>query len=192
MLQAGIYEVCIGESSAATVYRENPNIKAQDLRFINSELQDLIDTTDTKQLSKRIRGKLAKIIEFLVTDHWYTNLEEDDRDIVCKQILESSREIQDRDYYFSLARDYSYASVLDFILINGWDGGEESKQKLEEYRKGLIEMCQAHCNLLMKIARAKAEGREITEVEKDDGKTTVMLNEGMRRALAGEEIFDKE
>ena len=58
--------------------------------------------------------------------------------------------------------------------------------------KWFIEACDDHFDFLLTIARARSEGREITEREKDRGKTAVFMKELMRRALVGEVIFDDD
>lgn len=45
--------------------------------------------------------------------------------------------------------------------------------------------------MVLLLARAMAEGRQITDEEKERGQTTTMLKEVTRRALAGERVIDE-
>lgn len=184
-------EVFQGDTSTAEVYKSHPDIKRQHWKEIRNDLGTIIGSGNDSELSKRLRGKFAQQLELLVTDHFYTNLETNDRDIYCQHLLNSSREIQDRNYYFGLAYDYTYATVLEAIIFKGWDGGEDSRERLKEFQRGFIDTCKDHCNLVLAIARAHGESRELSEEEKERGKTTILLKEGMRRALAGEKVFDE-
>lgn len=184
-------QICQGDTSAAEVYRDHPDVKKQHWKEIRNDLAALIGTGNDSELTRRLRGKFAQQLELLVTDHFYANLEADDRDIYCQHALNSTREIQDRNYYFSLPYNYTYATVLEAIIFDGWASGEESKERLKEFQRGFIDNCKSHCSLVMSIARAHRENRELSEGEQENGKTTILLKEAMRRALAGEKVFDE-
>ena len=179
-------EICESDTaSTKKTYRDHPDVKNQDWIEIRHDLKTLIGSGNDAALTKRLRGKFARQIEFLVADHFYTNLETDDRDIYSQHVLISSRDVQDRERYFSLAHNYTYATILEAIIFNGWDDGEESKGRLTEYQRGFTDACKDYCIVLMSIARATNDDRELSEVEIEKGKAAIQHKAGMRIALTG-------
>lgn len=183
-------DVCESDVSAARIYRDHPEVKKQDWDSINKTLLELIRTGDITERTKKIRGKFAEMIELLVTDHFYTNLEAEDRECYANYIG-STMEVEDRNYYFSLAYHYSYATILEVIIFGGWDGSQASARQLKQLQENYTDSCQDTCKLGLSIAQAKKQGREITDKEKESWKTTMMLKELGRRGLAGEKVFDE-
>lgn len=183
-------EVCSSTASAANIYRDHPNVKKQNWKAIRSELMELTANSSSSQLALRLRSKFAEVVELLVTDHFYTNLDVEDREYFAK-FIGSTREAEDRNYYFGIARDYSFATILESIIFGGWSGSDDSKKTLKELQRAFIDTCKSHCEFGLKAARANASNTELTQDEKEIGKSTVMLKEVARRALAGEKIFDE-
>lgn len=183
-------DICHGETSAAEVYRDNPSAKAEHWESIDQNLSQLLKPIDIHEVTQGLRGRFAQMVEVLVTDHFYTNLEPQDREYYANYIGSTS-EVEDRNYYFSLAHDYAYATILEYIIFNGWEGSEASISHLKELQTNYIDSCQDTCKLTLKLSKAKAQGQEITKEEKESGRTTMMLKEALRRGLAGEKVFDE-
>jgi hypothetical protein len=184
-------EVCEGDSHAAHVYRQYPNVRKEHYEAICTELKQLAKTEEGPPLTQALRGKFAEVVELVVFDHWYTNLDEHDRDLISKHILSSNRQTQDQVYYLSFAENYAFATILEFVIFQGWDGEDASKSHLSECHRGFVDMCKDHCDMALLLASAMAEGRQITDEEKERGQTTIMLKEATRRALAGERVIDE-
>jgi hypothetical protein len=184
-------ELCGNDTAASRVYRDHPDRKKSDWKEIKSQVEKIGALPYGKERTAAFRGAFAEQIDVLATSLWYTNLEADDREKFAKFILSSTREVQDRVYYFGLPYHYMYASILEFIIFTSWDGDEHWKEDLREVQGNYMDLCRQHCDLLLKISRARSEGRQLTEEEKDAGKPIVTLREATRRALAGEKVFDE-
>jgi hypothetical protein len=185
-------DMCHGDGPVAEIYRQHPDVKGRVWKDIRNELEDIASAGAGERLMRRLRGKLAEYVQLLVTAKFYTNLEAADRELFAQHVIGSSREIQDQVYYLGLALDYAFVAILEFIIFEGWGGDQDSKKHLKEVQAGFMDECSAHCQFVMLVARGKSEGRELTDAEKENGKLTVTLREGLRRALAGEAILDKE
>ncbi len=178
--------VCASDTSAAEIYKEHPSVRIADWRRIRHALLELTNVEEQAKLNLRIRGAFASAVEALVRAHYYTNLDVADRDHFAA-FVESTRETCDRDYYFAMAHDYAYAAVLEFVIFAAWTG---SKEELKERQRLYIDICKSHCAMFLRLAKAKAEGRPITEAETASAKTENLLKELARRALAGEKVLD--
>ncbi|ESS71856.1 hypothetical protein MGMO_86c00160 [Methyloglobulus morosus KoM1] len=178
-------EVCCSTASAADIYRDHPNAKKQDWKAIRSELMQLTSSSNSSILTRLLRSKFAHVVELLVTDHFYTNLDVEDREYFAK-LIGSTREIEDKNYYFSMARDYWFATILETIIFGGWTGSDDSRENLKKLQRAFVDSCKLHCEFKLKTARANGTNTELTHDEKEIGKTMIMLKEVARLALAGE------
>ena len=186
-------EVCsgVGNSSAAKIYGAHPDVRDKHWKEIREDFATLVGNGNDPNLTKRLRGKWVEQLEHLVGDHFYTNLEEADRDVFA-QYSQSDRASEDESYYWSIAYHYTYASLLDAVILGGWDGQPGSKEQLTTLKDNYIASCQDWCKLVLEIAWKKHDGIAVTEDDKKRGKTIDMFKEAERRALAGEKIFDDE
>jgi hypothetical protein len=182
--------VCEGDTSAANIYRDNPSIRGHDWKAIQSDLVELTDATEASQLTQRLRGRFAETVESLVSDNFFTNLDADDRASFAA-FIESNSETSDETYHFAIAYDYAYAAVLEFIIFANWNGTEESKANLKALQQVFIDACKSQCEMGLMAAKAKSQGRALTEQEMEAGRTTKALMEVARRALAGERVFEQ-
>ena len=181
-------EVCRSTASAAEIYHDHPNAKKQDWKAIRSELLKLTSTSNPSVLTLRLRGKFAQVLESLVTDHFYTNLDIEDREYFAR-LIGSTREVEDKKHYFSMARDYSFATILETIIFEGWSGSDDSRENLKELQRSFIDACQLHCEFELKVAHAYGSNIELTQDEKEIGKTWIILKNLARSALAGEKAM---
>jgi hypothetical protein len=177
--------ICQGDTFAADIYRVHPDIKEQDWKAIRENLVETGNTGDASELAQRLRGRLAVMVESLVNDHFYANLGETDRELFAK-LLGSSREAEDGRRDVSTTHDFAYASVLEFVILNGWASEDVTVESLASLQQAFIEHCNAHCALELAFARAQAQGRQITEAEKEQAKATGLHKEAARRAFAGD------
>jgi hypothetical protein len=157
-------DICRDTVSAADIYRKYPDIKNKDWKSIRRQLLEL--SADPRSLTLRFRGKLATVTESLVTCHFYTNLVLEDRELWASSIG-STCEIEDRIYYFKMALDYSFATILKAILLNGWTGDNASKSELKDLHNSFIESCQSHCKIGFELAKAVDNGMEVEQHEKE-------------------------
>jgi hypothetical protein len=184
-------ELANGENATASVQKAHPDIRKEHWKSVRTVLDAITAETDTRKRTLLIRSQLAKYVELVVTAHWYTNLSEGERDLVARFVLDSSRQTQDEHYYFSFANNFAVANVLDAFVTHGWEGSEASRQQIKLAKERFIEQCKEHCALLLKIAKAKNAGSDLTDSEQNSGKTTMTLKEGFRRMLAGEKVLDE-
>jgi hypothetical protein len=182
-------ELSAGDNVAAKIYREHPAQKKSDWKAITRELKSL-RKPDGTFATKDLLAALAVASEALEEAGYYMNLSDDDRTLIARHIFNSTREVQDRAHYLNFPCRYMWASILEFTLVGSNDGNERFKKDLNRVQKTFSEACVQHNALLLKIAKAKAEGRELTAKEKEDGQFVRMLKEGARRALAGEKVLD--
>lgn len=181
--------MCEGKSHAAVVYRENSALKQLNRDKIKKEIQALTSDSEQHQVTSNFRRKFAEMTEQLVSHHHYVSQSEADRELLSLQ-LGSTREVQDENYYYGLAYVFIYAAILEALVFHGWSGSEESKKQLSKLHSNYLDTCKTHCDLVMLMAKARGEGRELTDSEKENGKSTILLKEATRRALAGEQVFD--
>lgn len=186
-------EVCagIGSKSVAEIYRDHPDLKVTHWREIRAKVAELIGTGDDPDLGRRLRHEWAERLDVLVGTHFYTNLDTEARQTLAKYMYDSDLETQDRVYYISMAYDFTFASVLDGIILNSWRGPPGSLEQLKKHKENFISSCQDYCQLALEIAKRKRDGREATEEEQEAGKLVYYMKEFTRRALAGEKIFDE-
>lgn len=182
-----IDEVCAGDSSAAEIYRKHPNVKAEHVKEIMDDFIKLIGNGDDPDLTRRLRARWADRLEQLVASHFYTNLEEKDR-LVLAQYSESDMSTLDEQYYWSIAFNYTYSSILGGLIINGWVGSQESKEKLINLKDSYITSCQEWQQFVLSLAWKKHDGLELTEDEKSNGKTMGTLMDMTKLVLAGEQM----
>jgi hypothetical protein len=185
-------EVCVatGESSAADIYRKHPEVKATHKDAILNDFAVLIGSADDASLTSRMRGKWASQLSKLVDAHFYTNLEEADRDALAKW-TEQDRTTLDESYYWGIALHYTYASILGAIILNGWNGTPESKQLLDKQKQNYIDCCKEWSQLTITLARKHVAGMPVTDEDRRNGKTASDLMELTRRSLAGEKVYDE-
>jgi hypothetical protein len=180
------------DNFAAKVYREHPNHKKSDWKKIEGEIRQIGAMPYGVERTKKVRTAFANSIDILQSSLFYLNLSDTDRALIAQHIFQSTRDVQDRGYYFESTYFFMYGLILEFILFNSWDGDEHSKAHLKELHKNYMDLCRDHCQLLLQIARARSEGRELSEKEKEAGEPVVTLREATRRALSGEKVFDDQ
>jgi hypothetical protein len=105
--------------------------------------------------------------------------------------LETTRDVKDQQCFFSVPYNYTYSAILEAIIFDGWEGTPGSLEQLRRHKESFIDLCKDQCKLVMQLAQTKSEGRDLSKAEKQSGKNTMPLKEAMRRALAGERIFDE-
>jgi hypothetical protein len=176
--------ICQGDTTAADVYRVHAVAKQQDWTAIRQDLLELSGCNDTPLLAQRLRDGLATVVESLVTDHFYANLEVGDRDLFAK-LLRTNRETEDRRHDISTTHDFAYASVLEFVIFNGWASDNLTLEDFAALQKTFIDHCIAHCALELTFAKARAHGEQISPEELERGKTIVARKNAARRAFAG-------
>lgn len=186
-------EICAGvnNTTVAEIYRDHPDVKVKHWQEIRAKVTELIGTGDDPDLAKRLRHEWAESTDQLASTLFYVNLDADERETFAKYTLDSDLATQDRVYYFSMPYDYTFASVLGSIILNGWVGPKGSKKELKKILKMFTSNCQDYYQFVLQCAYRKREGREITEEDKEAGKSVYYMKEFGRRALAGEEIFDE-
>lgn len=177
--------ICQGDTFAADTYRVHPDIKVQDWKAIRENLVEL-SASEPSELPQRLRARLASMVESLVRDHFYANLRPSDREIYAKW-LGSSREKADRTHDVSTTHDFAYASVLEFVICNGWASNGLGVEDLAALQKVFIDCCTANCDQEFAIARAHARGQELSDAEKQRSETILSRKEAARRAIAGED-----
>jgi hypothetical protein len=182
-------EVCRQDNFAAKVYAELPDLKEEHWKAVVREL-DRLAKLHGKAVTTHLRSQLAGQIDLLVTANWYTHLDETDRAAVAQHIWGSDPETQDRNYYFSLPYSYTWTSILEALLFNGWNGPPGTKEALGKFQNGLMDACQDCCAFVLVMAHAKAEERELTDPEREKGRALTVQKEELMRLLAGEEAFD--
>ena len=181
-------QVCSQEGmAAAEVYAAHPQVRAETWEDIRKEVIAFA-RVEGRERALAVRGRLAEQIELLSTAHFYTNLAEADRDVWARQVLSSTRQQQDEVYYFAMAYNYSFATVLESIFFLGWTGDEDAKETLKNVERNFMDDCRQHCELVFKIAHAREMGIELGDDEKERGKSIVLMKELNRRALAGEKL----
>jgi hypothetical protein len=178
---------CATDSTAADIYRQRPGIKWRHRRAIRRDLLEVLISGRPSELSQRLRTRFAEILDALTMDHFYTNLGATERLYIAK-FSGSTRETWDRDRYFGIAHDFAYATVLEFIIFNSWNGSEESKNNLKEMQRAYVDMCKAHCEVGLQAAAALANDRPLTDAEREQGRTAITFKEFARRKLSGESI----
>jgi hypothetical protein len=178
--------ICQGDTSAADTYRVHPDIKEQDWTAIREDLSALSSTGNSSELAQGLRGRLASMVESLVTDHFYASLEAGDRELYAKAIGRN-REAEDRVHEISTTHDFASASVLEFLVLNGWVGEEISVDELAALQKSFIDHCREHCALQLALARAQAQGQAAPDAESRRGAAIVLQKEAARRLFAGQD-----
>lgn len=185
-------EICagVGTSHAADVYKLHPDIKDTHWEEIREDFAALVGDGDDPDLTKRLRGKWVKEMHDLANAHFYTNLQETDREVLAKY-SGSDRASMDETFYWMMAYHYTYASLLDAVIVHGMDFSLGQKETMESLRENYISSCREFSELALKLAWNKHNGIAISEEDKQKGKTIHVLMEAERRALAGEKIFDE-
>lgn len=185
-------DLSAGDNLAARIYREHPAQKASDWRAIKREIKRLRKPSGGYP-TKDLLVALAAASDNLEGAGYYLNLSDDDRGLIARHIFNSTREDQDRGNYLSFPFRYMWASILEVVLIGSNDGDKRFQENLHRVQKTFSEACGQHNAMVLKIAKAKAEGRELTAKEKEDGKFAMMIKEAALRALSGEKVtFDDE
>jgi len=180
------------DNFAAAIYRAQPNRKKADWKKIKAEIKQLSALPYGKERTQKFRKTFADTMEVMETSSFYLNLSDADRALYAQHLLQSTKEVQDHIYHFDSTYLFMYSVILEFIIFESWDGDEYSKNRLKELQKNYLDLCRDHCQLTMKIANARSEGRELTPEEKEAGKTVVTLREATRRTLSGEKLFDDQ
>ena len=182
-------DLSAGDNPAARIYREHPAQKKRDWKAITRELKRLRKPSGGYP-TKDLLAALAAASDNLEGAGYYLNLSDDDRSLIARHIFNSTREEQDRGNYLTFPFRYMWASILEVVLVGSNDGSERFKQDLNQVQKTFSEACAQHNAMLLKLAKAKAEGRELTAKEKEDGKFVMMMKEAARHALSGEKVLD--
>ena len=182
---------CADEGAIHTdVYRNHPSRKAQDWQKIRDEIGRLCAGPDGSEKTKRLRKRFAESLDAVVATSWYLKLPDDERELIARHIFNSTTAEQDRGYYFTFPYWFMLGAILESFIFYGWSGSEVARDKLKQLQTDYMDYCRQHCGLLLQIAKAKSEGRELTDTEKEGGKTIQMFREMMRRALSGEKVLD--
>jgi hypothetical protein len=184
-------EVASGANSAAELFRNEPVRKSQMWRTINEELSKIVSDGERSRITINFRTALANSLEFFVSANFYNNLGDGDKDLWARLILSSTKQEQDQVYYYAEIYNYVWCEILQFIIFNAWDGGDEGLKYLKDMCGTFRDTCIEHCKLVLVVARAKNKGQEITPAEKESGKTTAVLKEAARRRVAGEKFDDE-
>lgn len=174
-------------SAAAEVYATRPVERAAVWKEIRSRVIEIVGFEGTARVLE-IRKALADEIDATVFAHFYLNLSDEERDLISRNIFSSTSEEQDKLYFFAHPRHLALATVLEGMFYYGWSGSEEAKENVREVQRAFIEQCQEHCQLILKIARARENGTDLTESEKKQGELVVMMKDLTRRGLAGEKL----
>ena len=181
-------EVSNGSTHAANVYRKEPKRKRQDWELIKQDLARIAGHSNPSAVTKSFRTELATQLEYLVSAHHYMNLPDDDRKLFATEIVHSTKQEQDRGYYYAFAYHYVWCEILQYIIFNGWDGDDHALQAIKDVCDVFREECTDHCKLVLAIARARSKGEQLPDAEKEAGRTVVLLKEAARRGVAGEKL----
>ena len=179
--------ICQGDTYAAETYRVNPHIKERDWIAIREDLAALATASDESALPFRLRGRLTEMVELLVTDNFCARLDERDR-ALCAHLIDNDRETQGDSGGNRTTSDFAYASVLEFVIFNGWASDDLTVQHLATLQQIFIDHCVANCALQLTIAQAKARGQEISDLQKEACTAAILRKETARRAFAGEPV----
>lgn len=183
-------EICQGGiSNIAEVYKAHPEVRDRYWKEIRGEVAALIGNGNDPEFTKRMRRKWAEQTELYVACLYYISLPEDDREVICKYGFGKDRKSQDEVYDWDMVYRTTYASLLQAIILSGWVG-PPGQELLLELKDNYISSCQRFWELTLDMAYRKRDGRELTEEEKEDGKTTYLLREVCRCALSGENPED--
>jgi hypothetical protein len=184
-----VFKARCGDKFPDDMYREHPELKVQDWKAIKDELAQLCAGPEDSEMAKRLRKRWARSIETLVMTRWYLNLPEDERQLVAQHIWNSTAQIQDDAYYFAHTYWYMLQAILEAFIINACVS-EVAKDKLRALADNWIDLCKQHNEFLRRIAKARGEGRELSDSEREEGKRVVILRTATGRALSGEKVFD--
>lgn len=137
------------------------------------------------QRTMRLRAEWAQSVEHLSLALYYTKLADDDRDLFATYSLESNRAEQDVHYGLSRAELFVETAILEGFFRHGYSGDDNARDHLLKLASMLMEQCTEQYDLMLAIAKAKSQGQQLSDVQKEAGKTTMLLKEAARRRLAG-------
>jgi hypothetical protein len=181
-------DICAEEGTAAqVVYTQFPRERERAWLEIRQQVLSIMQF-DGVARTKLLRTEMAKAIEHCATAHFYTNLDQADRDVVARYIFSSTREVQDNFYYYNHAYSLALAHVLTQMFYLGWTESDKAKDAVRDVQKVFQEQCKEHCQLVLKVAHAKHDERELADADKKSAEMVVMMKELARRALQGEAI----
>lgn len=133
----------------------------------------------------RLRAEWAQGVEHLALALYYTKLSVEDRDLFAKYGLESTRAEQDAHYGLSRAELFVETAILEGFFRHGWTGDDNDRDQLLKLASMLMEQCTEQYELMLTSAKAKSQGQQLSDLQKEAGKTTLLLKEAARRRLAG-------
>jgi hypothetical protein len=180
------------ERTGGPFYQQHPKLRLEHWAMIEKEIREICSAENRKTRNDLFRAKRAKVAELFASARRYAYFTDEERDLFCRHVLNSSREVQDAVYFSSLWFDFTYGCVLMRVCADLLGVSAEEEKGIGILHGWFIEACDDHLDFVMTIARARSEGRETTEREKDKGRTAVFMKELMRRGLAGEVLFDDD
>lgn len=177
--------VCQGDTAAADVYRVQTAVKEQDWRAIHDNLAELAAVNDPSELPQLLRSKLTSVVESLVMDHFYASLEMEDRELYA-HLRSTERELADACQDLSTTHDFTFASVLEFVIFNGWASEDLTVDDFAALQKSFIDRCSALCSLELAIAKGRARGQNPSAAQSELRLELISRKEAAGRAFAGQ------
>ena len=178
------------------ILEENPPIIAN-LRndpaaagaYWEGQVARILEWVNTNQTSAertlKLRAEWAQSAEHLALALYYTKLPDEDRDLFAKNCLKSTRAEQDAHYGLSRAEIFVETAILEGFVRDGWDGDDKGRDQLLKMASLLMDQCKEQYDLLLTIAKLESQGQQLSDTQKEAGKTTMLLKEAARRRLAG-------